>query len=185
MTCIVGLKHNGKVWIGGDSAGVAGLSITVRKDPKVFVREKVVIGFTTSFRMGQLLMQKLRVPKRHADTDPFEYMITDFIEADRTRVEQMFLNLLKNAREAMPHGGTITVQTRLNGNTYEIEFADTGHGMNETTRRSVFYPFYTTKPNGTGLGLMLTKTIAEEARGTVSCRSQLGSGTTFTLQFPA
>lgn len=84
MTCIVGLKHEGAVWIGGDSAGVAGLSITTRKDPKVFVRDKVIFGFTTSFRMGQLLMQKMRVPKRHADTDPYEYMITDFIDAVRT-----------------------------------------------------------------------------------------------------
>lgn len=108
-----------------------------------------------------------------------------FIGADRARAEQMFLNLLKNAREAMPHGGTISIRTKLAGNTYEIEFSDTGHGMNETTKRRVFYPFYTTKPNGTGLGLMLTKTIAEEANGTVSCRSQLGNGTTFTLQFPA
>lgn len=83
MTCIVGLRHEGAVWIGGDSAGVAGLSITTRKDPKVFVRDKVGFGFTTSFRMGQLLMQKMRVPKRHADTDPYEYMITDFIDAVR------------------------------------------------------------------------------------------------------
>lgn len=99
MTCIVGLKHEGIVWIGGDSAGVAGLSITTRKDPKVFVRDKVIFGFTSSFRMGQLLMQKMRVPKRHADTDTYEYMITDFIDAVRTCFTEGGFKKVENAVE--------------------------------------------------------------------------------------
>lgn len=108
-----------------------------------------------------------------------------FVATDRSRLKQAFLNVLKNAREAMPHGGTLKVKTEVRENVSRVLFSDTGYGMTESTRHQSFQPFFTTKPNGTGLGLMLTKSIAEEAQGTVHCESQIGSGTTFTFQFPA
>lgn len=83
MTCIVGIAQDGQTWIGGDSAGVDGLSLTRRKDVKVFRNGPLVMGFTTSFRMGQLLAHKLAPPKRHADTDVYAFMVTDFIDAVR------------------------------------------------------------------------------------------------------
>lgn len=61
MTCIIGLIKNKKVYIGGDSAGVDGLNITIRKDSKVFKINKFIIGYTSSFRMGQLLRFKLKI----------------------------------------------------------------------------------------------------------------------------
>ena len=64
MTCIVGLIDGNRVWMGGDSAGVSGLDITVRSDPKVFRNGDFLIGFTSSFRMGQLLAFRLRPPPR-------------------------------------------------------------------------------------------------------------------------
>ena len=67
MTCIVGLVHEGVVYIGGDSAGVAGLSLVVRADEKVLRNGDFLMGFTTSFRMGQLLRYKLDPPRRHPD----------------------------------------------------------------------------------------------------------------------
>jgi len=83
MTCIVGLIDEGKVYMGGDSAGVAGLDIVTRKDAKVFKNGPFLIGYTSSFRMGQLLRFKLNPPKRYEDVDIFKFMVVDFIEAVR------------------------------------------------------------------------------------------------------
>jgi len=83
MTCIVGLVSKDGVYIGGDSAGVYDTVVERRTDVKVFRRADFVIGFTSSFRMGQLLRFKLNAPPQHADTDTYEYMVTDFIDAVR------------------------------------------------------------------------------------------------------
>jgi len=83
MTCIVAITHNSKVLMGADSAGVAGQSLTIRRDTKVFEKANMLIGCTTSFRMIQLLRFSLVVPKRHPDVDVYEYMCTDFIDAVR------------------------------------------------------------------------------------------------------
>jgi ATP-dependent protease HslVU (ClpYQ) peptidase subunit len=80
MTCIVGLAHQGRVIIGADSAGVAGLDMTVRADRKVFRNGEFIMGFTSSFRMGQLLAVKLSPPKYHPDVEPWRYMVDDFVE---------------------------------------------------------------------------------------------------------
>lgn len=84
MTCIAGLVHEGKVYIGGDSAGVGGYSLTVRADRKVFRNGDFIMGFTTSFRMGQLLAHALKPPKRYPDTDVYAFMVTSFIDSVRT-----------------------------------------------------------------------------------------------------
>lgn len=83
MTCIAGVVQDGKVWIGGDSAGVAGWSLQVRADPKVFKTGPFVMGFTSSFRMGQLLAHSFHPPARHVAQDIYAYMVTDFISAVR------------------------------------------------------------------------------------------------------
>lgn len=83
MTCIVGLVDQGNVWMGGDSAGVAGLDISLRADPKVFRNGAFLVGFTSSFRMGQLLRFRLAPPPRRPDQDLFRYMVCDFVEAVR------------------------------------------------------------------------------------------------------
>lgn len=69
MTCIVGLVDQGNVWIGGDSAGVGGYDLMLRADQKVFRNGDFLMGFTSSFRMGQLLRYKLSPPKLHSDDD--------------------------------------------------------------------------------------------------------------------
>jgi two-component system, NtrC family, sensor kinase len=107
-----------------------------------------------------------------------------YVKTDRSRLKQAFLNVIKNAKEAMPRGGRILVKTELTENISRVSFSDSGHGMNDSTRRLTFQPFFSTKPNGTGIGLMVTKNIIEEANGTIHCESQMGQGTTFTFQFP-
>jgi ATP-dependent protease HslVU (ClpYQ) peptidase subunit len=85
MTCIVGLIHNKTIVMGGDSAGVAGYGMSIRADEKVFINNGFIFGFTSSFRMGQILRFGFTPPKRHPDIDLYEYMVTDFIDAVRTR----------------------------------------------------------------------------------------------------
>lgn len=129
------------------------------------------------FSREELKQKKIAVERKLKDDEIF-------LEADRAKLKQAFLNVLKNAREAMPNGGTLRVSSEIRDNVVRIRVSDTGYGMNEPTRGRTFQPFYTTKPNGTGLGLTLTKTIVEEARGSIECESKVGQGTTFTFQFP-
>lgn len=83
MTCICGLVDNGDVYIGGDSAGVAGLSLSIRADEKVFGNGPFIMGFTSSFRMGQLLRYKFSPPAQTVHQTDMEYMVTSFIDACR------------------------------------------------------------------------------------------------------
>lgn len=83
MTCIVALKKDGKVYMGADSAGVGGLSIRTRKDPKVHKVGEFIFGFTSSFRMGQLLGYAFNPPTLKEGQSIDSYMVTDFIDAIR------------------------------------------------------------------------------------------------------
>lgn len=86
MTCIVGIGDGERVWIGADSAGVADHDMAVRRDPKVFSNKHVLIGFTSSFRMGQALMFGWEPPALNADADPFAWMCTGFVDSVRARL---------------------------------------------------------------------------------------------------
>lgn len=83
MTCIVGIVENGKVTIGGDSAGIGAYVVTIRADSKVFRNGSFLIGYTSSFRMGQLLRYAFTPPERAADVDVFRYLATSFVDAVR------------------------------------------------------------------------------------------------------
>ncbi|NBX68039.1 MAG: sensor histidine kinase [Proteobacteria bacterium] len=107
-----------------------------------------------------------------------------YIHSDRSKIKQAFINVLKNAKEAMPKGGKILIKTCIAGDSTQVIFKDSGLGMTEETKLKSFLPFFTTKPNGTGLGLALTKEIVEAAKGRILVASQMGMGTTFTFQFP-
>jgi hypothetical protein len=104
VTAIVGLVHHATVYIGGDSAGVSGYSMTVRADAKVFTVGPYVMGFTTSFRMGQLIRYSLDAPKPEGDLDGF--MVTTFIDAVRACLKAGGWAKKDNDRE---EGGTFLV----------------------------------------------------------------------------
>lgn len=89
MTCIVGYLNGGKVFMGGDSAGTAGYSQTIRADEKVFVKNKMIFGFTSSFRMGQLLRYSFEIPKHPKEKSDYEYLVTDFISAVKNVIKIM------------------------------------------------------------------------------------------------
>lgn len=85
MTCIAGVATEGRVYIGGDSAAVDPWHhLVLRRDRKVVRNGEFIIGFTTSYRMGQLLGYRLQVPKRHPDRDVYTYMVCDFVDAVRS-----------------------------------------------------------------------------------------------------
>lgn len=85
MTCIVScVNDRGDIYMAADSAGVAGDSIMRRKDPKLFIKDGFIIGFTDSFRMGQLLHHFLNIPKQEPGVDLFEYMVVVFVEELRS-----------------------------------------------------------------------------------------------------
>ncbi len=110
------------------------------------------------------------------------------IEADRGQMQQVLMNLAANAREAMPAGGVLTIETRNLGDSSGVmlEICDTGHGMDESTRRHVFEPFFTTKKGSknTGLGLSIVFGIVRDCGGSVEIRSQPGAGATVRICLP-
>ncbi len=107
------------------------------------------------------------------------------MHGEEGRLRGAFLNLVRNAREATPPGGRITVRTRPSEGGIEAQIEDTGGGIPPGDLTRIFEPFYSTKERGTGLGLAFTQQVIEEHGGTVQCRSALGRGTVFTLRFPA
>ena len=103
------------------------------------------------------------------------------------QLQQVFLNLFLNARDAMPKGGWLAVITRFDGAQAIVEVSDTGSGIPSEHLSRIYDPFFTTKAigKGTGLGLSITYGIVREHEGTLNCDSVLGQGTRFTLTMPA
>jgi signal transduction histidine kinase len=103
---------------------------------------------------------------------------------DPDQIRRAFLNLARNAIEAMPGGGTIEVSTHLAPPWIEVTFADTGPGIAEDQIERIFTPFFTTKSGGTGLGLSITQHIIAEHKGEISCESIPGHGARFIVRLP-
>jgi two-component system NtrC family sensor kinase len=123
-----------------------------------------------------------------------EWADLPLIQANADHLKQVFLNLVLNAVDAMPQGGTLRVRTsldRIQGTdgrqavpAVRIEFSDTGVGMPEEVLPHLFEPFFTTKEHGSGLGLFVSFGIIESHRGQITVESQVGEGTTFTILLP-
>lgn len=117
---------------------------------------------------------------------PAEPQPRAWVTGNRGELEQVLMNLARNAGDAMPGGGTLTLGLSIRGNRAVVTVADTGSGMPERVRRRVFEPFFTTKTRlkGTGLGLALVHGIIEDHAGTVTLDSTPGQGTTVTIELP-
>lgn len=103
---------------------------------------------------------------------------------DAGLLQQAFLNIVLNAIQAMPEGGTLTVESRQRDGALEVSFADTGTGITPEDRKRLFDPFFTTRQDGTGLGLAITFRIVQGHRGSIDVASEPGKGTTFAVRIP-
>jgi len=103
---------------------------------------------------------------------------------DADLMERVFYNLLLNAAQATPAGGAITVKTRLAGVTAEISVIDRGAGIEPKDRESIFNPFFTTKPEGVGLGLAIVSKIVDDHGGKIAVESEPGKGSVFRVYLP-
>ena len=146
---------------------------------KISVNE--LLDETIGFLDNEARYVNIRMEKNYADDVPV-------ITSDLSQIQQVILNLLNNAIDAIGKGGVITVSSRYLPKTEQVEIAvaDTGKGMSEAEMSKIFDPFFTTKGvgKGTGLGLSISYSIIEKLGGKISVQSELGKGTTFTLTLP-
>jgi two-component system NtrC family sensor kinase len=138
-----------------------------------------VIGDVLSLLEHQFRTSRIQVRKEFASP-------AVVVRGMEYKLQQVFLNLFLNARDAMLKGGWLSVSTRVSGRDAIVEVADTGVGIPAEHVSRIYDPFFTTKPEGrgTGLGLSVTYGIVQEHGGTLSCESDVGQGTRFRLVLP-
>jgi signal transduction histidine kinase len=137
------------------------------------VVEEIVDFFDPSARAANIEV-KSYVP---ADLPP--------VALHRDMFKQALLNLLLNAQQAMPNGGSITLQASAEPSGVTLSLIDTGQGMPPEVAAKAFRPFFSTRAGGTGLGLATTRKIVEAHGGTIDVQSEVGRGTKFTIRLPA
>jgi signal transduction histidine kinase len=106
------------------------------------------------------------------------------IKVDNDKMNRVFVNLIKNAIDAMSEGGRLAIKSEEANGNLEIMFADSGSGMSKETMEKLWTPLFTTKAKGIGLGLPICKRIVEAHGGTISVQSKIGKGTTFSIRIP-
>jgi len=167
-----------------------------RRQPLLFQRVCLGTAAADFIRMARRVVpESVRIVLRVEDDDAT-------IRADHVALEQVLMNLVTNARDAMPDGGTILIEVHRSaldeehvhsqgwgapGEYVVLSVSDTGSGMDAETRARIFEPFFTTKPadRGTGLGMPMVYSLVKEHGGFVHVYSELGHGTTMRLYFPA
>jgi two-component system NtrC family sensor kinase len=139
-----------------------------------------VVEETLSLVAHPLKISQIQVVKQFGEALPA-------VRGSANKLQQVFLNLFLNARDAMPSGGMLEVRTAAHNGTVEIEVADTGAGIPSEHIHRIFDPFFTTKSigRGTGLGLSVSYGIIKEHAGKIDVRSTPGRGTSFHVEFPA
>jgi nitrogen fixation/metabolism regulation signal transduction histidine kinase len=164
---------------------------------------KAIIGRFSEFsKMPQPQWQKLdlneivgnvarlfQVQLRTPDRSPIECRLelTDGLEpiaADPDLLHRALSNLVLNAMDAMPQGGTLILRTRQDGANARLEVSDTGKGLTSEECERLFTPYYTSKEHGTGLGLAIVQSVINDHGGRISVRSEQGHGSTFVIELP-
>ncbi|MBI5397288.1 MAG: PAS domain-containing protein [Verrucomicrobia bacterium] len=136
-----------------------------------------VVGETLEFMSGEIANAGVAVEAELARGLPRVWL-------DHDQMKQVFFNLIKNALEAMPRGGKLTVATEAAGNHVVISVADTGAGIPPDQIGRIFDPYRSTKPDGSGLGLMIVRRIVQEHGGALDVDSAVGKGTVFRVRLP-
>jgi two-component system, NtrC family, sensor kinase len=137
-----------------------------------------MLGSLLDFLAPELAAARIEVRRELAAALPS-------VRGDEAQLRAVFLNLLRNSREAMPGGGTVAVRARHADGAVEVSVRDTGGGIPPGDLPRIFEAFYSTKERGTGLGLAFAQQVVKEHGGTIRCESELGGGTAFTIRLPA
>ncbi len=172
-------------------------------EKQTFRAAKIVNGLLNLSRPGPADNERIPVDVNAVITDVFSLLEHQFgvgkikvrrelspdpvvVEGSEHQLQQVFLNLFLNARDAMPRGGWLSVATRVDGDSVIAEVSDTGSGIPSEHLARIYDPFFTTKAigRGTGLGLSITYGIVRDHQGTIRCDSAIGQGTRFTLTLP-
>jgi two-component system NtrC family sensor kinase len=156
-----------------------------------FARQQKVWAQPTALdAMLHELIERARQQPTYERIQIVEQIASDLlqIEADPAQLPNVFVNLMDNAADAMPEGGTLTIQADLSQDRQSVvvQVKDTGYGIRPENIKQVFSPFFTTKPlgQGTGLGLSIAYGIVKVHHGTIQVKSQIGEGTTFVITLP-
>ena len=136
-----------------------------------------VLSEVLHFQQRELTDRGITVEAETSDDLPL-------IMGDRNQLKQVFFNITKNAMEAMAPGGHLRIKTRADDDSVFLLFGDTGSGIKQDDLMKLFQPYHTTKPGGTGLGLMIAQRIMREHGGQIGVESKEDVGTLITLQFP-
>jgi two-component system NtrC family sensor kinase len=138
-----------------------------------------ILNLSVDILKNHVTFQNIKIKKK-LDVDLAQ------IPIDSNKIKQVFLNLMLNAAEAMPDGGSLAIISRPSENRkyIEIEFTDTGLGIPEENINKLFDPFFTTKAGGTGLGLAVSYGIIEQHKGKIEVKSREGQGSTFIIRLP-
>ncbi|MDR1418367.1 MAG: PAS domain S-box protein [Endomicrobium sp.] len=152
-----------------------------RRDPLKTIESKLetIIEKTLPIIEKSLKNTNIEIIKNLKDPDIL-------INLNPMQMQQVLLNIILNAKDAMPNGGTITISTVLKNNSYILSIADTGTGIDKKNIQKIFEPFFTTKEvgKGTGLGLSISYGIIQNMKGQIYVESELGKGTIFYVKFP-
>jgi signal transduction histidine kinase len=137
---------------------------------------------TTPREIAANALRALQVPSRIKVVDLSQEQPR--ISVDPERMKRAFVNLVENAVDAMPKGGTLTVSSKESNGLVELAVSDTGIGMSKEASENLWKPLQTTKAKGMGMGLAIVKRIVDAHNGTISVESRTGEGTIFTIRLP-
>jgi len=136
--------------------------------------------------VAQLFQAQLQAPGRAPSACQLQLDDRlDSIAADPDLLHRAISNLVLNAMDAMPNGGTLTLRSRREDGKVMIEVADTGSGLTPEECERIFTPYYTSKQHGTGLGLAIVQSVVSDHQGRISVHSEPGQGTTFIIELPS
>jgi PAS domain S-box-containing protein len=203
-TPLTGISSYTQMLLDGADPSDPKTTLLEKIERQTFRAAKIVNGLLNLSRPGTASNERIDVDINAVITDVFSLLEHQFevgkikvrrdlaagsamVPGIEHQLQQVFLNLCLNARDAMPRGGWLSVVTRVEGGQVIAEVADTGSGIPSEQLARIYDPFFTTKSigRGTGLGLSITYGIVREHDGTIHCDSAVGQGTRFTLTLPA
>ncbi|HHT9116136.1 MAG: HAMP domain-containing protein [Planctomycetes bacterium] len=159
-------------------------SIKIVNDLLGFSRTaKSTVSPTNICSLIESSLSRLKIPDKINKVVQVEDTLP-LVAVDANQIEQVLINLIQNALDAMPKGGWLTIHARREDNFLAVTITDTGCGIPDTIKNKIFDPLFTTKPKGMGLGLAISSNIIQRHEGSIDLKSKEGDGASFTVKLP-